>query len=41
MAAMGLDEKVLLEVGGDGVGKLRTINLPGVKITTQDILDAL
>ncbi len=39
--AMGLDEKVLLDVGGKGVGRLRTVNLPGFRITTRDILNAL
>lgn len=39
--AMALDEERMLKVGGKGVGRLRTINLPGIKITTNDILAAL
>ncbi len=39
--ALTLDEKKMLEIGGKGVGRLRTINLPGIKINTRDILNAL
>jgi len=39
--AITLDEKKLLEAGGKDVGKLRTVNLPGFHVTTNEILAAL
>lgn len=35
--ALGLEDEEVVK----GVGKLRTMNLPGIKINTKTILDAL